>query len=87
MPRKKARKSATAKRKSTKRKKSTGKWMQAAEATMEKKGTKGLFTKKAKRAGMSVQAYANYVLSHKGKFSTKTIREALFAKNAKRIAR
>ena len=86
MPRKKARKSATTKRKSTKRK-STGKWMQAAEATMEKKGTKGLFTKKAKRAGMSVQAYANYVLSHKGKFSTKTIREALFAKNAKKIAR
>jgi len=54
---------------------------------MEQKGTKGLFTKKAKRAGMGVQQYANYVLSHKNKFSKKTIEEAVFAKNANKVAK
>ena len=60
--------------------KNPDKWIGAAEKKMERKGTKGLFTKKAKRAGMGVQQYATYVLSHKGKFSRKTIEEANFAK-------
>lgn len=62
-----------------------GKWIQGVRQEMERKGTVGLFTKKAKRAGMGVQTYANYVLSHKKKFNRKTIDEALFAKRMKQI--
>src|ERR1700735_1389514 len=35
-----------------------GKWMQSARDRMKKKGTVGLFGKKAAAAGMSTQAYA-----------------------------
>lgn len=46
---------------------------------------KGKFTAKAKRAGMSVQGFANKVLkAKKGKFSASTRRQANFAKNASR---
>jgi len=46
---------------------------------------KGKFTAKAKRAGMSVQGFANKVLKAKeGKFSASTRRQANFAKNASR---
>ena len=74
-------------KKSTRKSSGSGKWLQKAEKRMEQKGTKGLFTKKAKRAGMGVQQYANYVLSHKNKFSKKTIEEAVFAKNANKVAK
>ena len=43
---------------------------------------KGEFTAKAKRHGMGVQQFASYVLAHKDKFPTSTIRQAVFAKNS-----
>jgi len=58
------------------------KWLQKASKKISKKGTKGAFAAKAKRAGKSTLAYANYVLSHKGQFSATTIKQANFAKNA-----
>lgn len=43
---------------------------------------KGLFTAKAKAAGMSVQAYASHVLgAKKGTFDPDTVRQANFARN------
>ena len=54
---------------------------------IEKKGTEGVFTAKAKKAGMGVQAYANKVLKKDSKASTKTKRQAGFAKGAATIAR
>ena len=44
----------------------------------------GLFTAKAKRAGMSVQAYATKVLANPSKYSEATRKQAQFAKNAKK---
>lgn len=44
---------------------------------------RGLFTRKAKAAGMGVQAYAAYVLANPGKFSGATRKQANFARNAK----
>lgn len=58
------------------------KWMQKAATKMKKKGTVGSFSAKAKRAGKSTLAYANYVLAHKGQFSAATIKQANFARNA-----
>ncbi|MEM3091553.1 MAG: hypothetical protein QXD05_00245 [Candidatus Pacearchaeota archaeon] len=46
---------------------------------------KGLFTKKAKRHGMSVQEFADYVLDNPSKFDAKTRLQARFAKNAKKF--
>lgn len=43
---------------------------------------KGDFTAKAKRHGMGVQQFASYVLSHKDKFPSSTVKQAVFAKNA-----
>lgn len=43
---------------------------------------RGLFTEKADRAGMGVQAYASHVLANKEDYPTSTIRQANFAKNA-----
>ena len=43
---------------------------------------KGLFTSKANRAGMGVQAFASHVLANKEDYPTSTIRQANFAKNA-----
>ena len=49
-----------------------------------KKSHEGLFTAKAKRAGMGVQAFAKKVLSApEGKYSPATRRQANFARNAK----
>ncbi len=50
---------------------------------------RGVFTKKAKRKGMSVQKYAKYIVKkYKGKKKTKRqlklFRQALFAKTAKK---
>ena len=58
----------------------------AAAKKIEKKGTEGVFTAKAKKAGKSVQAYAKQVLAPGSKASTKTKRQAAFAKGAKTIA-
>ena len=54
---------------------------------IEKKGTEGVFTAKAKKAGMGVQAYADKVLAKGSKASTKTKRQAAFAKGAATVAR
>tara|TARA_R110000824_G_scaffold112490_4_gene261702 strand:- start:237 stop:569 length:333 start_codon:yes stop_codon:yes gene_type:complete len=54
---------------------------------IEKKGTEGVFTAKAKKAGMGVQAYAEKVLKKDSKASTKTKRQAGFAKGAATVAR
>jgi hypothetical protein len=45
---------------------------------------KGKFTKKAHAAGKSVSKYAAQVTKKGSKASTKTKREAVFAKNAKK---
>jgi len=49
-----------------------------------KPSREGLFTAKAKRAGMSVQAFASKVLANKDRYSTATVKQANFAKNAKK---
>jgi len=54
---------------------------------IEKKGTEGVFTAKAKKAGMGVQAYADKVLQKGSDASTKTKRQAAFAKGAATVAR
>ena len=54
---------------------------------IEKKGTEGVFTAKAKKAGMGVQAYADKVLKKDSQASTKTKRQAAFAKGAATVAR
>ena len=50
-----------------------------------KKSREGLFTAKAKRAGMGVQAFARKVLAApEGRYSASTRRQANFARSAKR---
>lgn len=46
------------------------------------KNKKGTFTAAATKHGMGVQEFANYVLSHKNKFSAGMIKKANFARNA-----
>lgn len=60
------------------KKRSKRKFMQHATERMEKKGTKGLFARKAKRAGMSTAAYARKEQGAPGKLG----KEARFAKMA-----
>lgn len=48
---------------------------------------KGDFTAKAKAHKMGVQAFARYVLSHKGQFDAGTIKQANFARNSKKFNR
>lgn len=43
---------------------------------------KGKFTASAKKAGMSVQGYANKVMANKEKYSPTLVKRANFAKNA-----
>lgn len=47
-----------------------------------KESHKGLFTKKADRAGMGVQQFARHVLANKEDYPTSTIKQANFARNA-----
>jgi len=54
---------------------------------IEKKGTEGVFTAKAKKAGMGVQEYAKHVLANTKDFPIKTVRQASFAKGAATVAR
>jgi hypothetical protein len=56
------------------------KWIQKAKLK------EGAFTKKAKAAGMGVQAFANKVLKKGSKASTKTQRQAVLAKTFKKMA-
>ena len=57
------------------------KWIQAATDRMEKKGTKGTFSKAADKAGMSTGAYADKVLSKSSKASPALKKKANFARN------
>ena len=50
-----------------------------------KKSHEGLFTEKANRAGMGVQEYASHVLVNKENYPTSTVRQANFARNAKKF--
>jgi hypothetical protein len=59
------------------------KWMQSAVHPSRE----GEFTRKAKAAGMSVQAYAAKVTAPESKASTLTKRQAAFAKAAKKVAK
>ena len=63
-------------------KKKDDNWMQGAEKEMEKKGTVGLFTKKAENHDMTTVEFANKVLGNPDDFDLKTRREAQFMKNA-----
>ena len=49
-----------------------------------RKSREGLFSAKAKRAGMGVQAYARKVLAKGSRASAATRRQANFARNAKK---
>jgi hypothetical protein len=57
-------------------------WLQEAESEMEREGTKGAFTKKAKRHGMTPVKYAKKVLSNPDEHTEKTRKQAQFVKNA-----
>lgn len=59
------------------------KFLAKANEEMERKGTKGLFTRKAKAAGKSVQEFAREKSSAKGKLG----KEARFAKAMGSIVR
>jgi hypothetical protein len=59
------------------------KWM--AGAVHEER--RGEFTRKAKAAGMGVQAYAEKVTKPGSRASTRTKRQAAFAKAAKTVSR
>jgi hypothetical protein len=48
---------------------------------------KGMFTAKAKQAGMGIQEFARHVLANKKDFDTRTIREAVFAQNQRQFKR
>tara|TARA_R110002096_G_scaffold261701_1_gene455299 strand:- start:431 stop:667 length:237 start_codon:yes stop_codon:yes gene_type:complete len=68
-------------------------WMQKVDREMDKDKTVGAFTRQAKRAGMSVQAYARKVIKElKGKkglsVAQKTLlKRAVLARTYKRIAK
>jgi hypothetical protein len=49
-----------------------------------KESHEGLFTRKAKRAGMTVPEFAAHVLSHKGDYDEETIKQANFARNSRK---
>jgi len=53
---------------------------------IEKKGTEGVFTAKAKKRGMSAQEFAKKVLANTDEYDTKTVRQAAFAKGAQTVA-
>jgi len=45
----------------------------------------GAFRAKAKKAGMSTQAFANKVLANKDKYDTRTVRQAALAKTLSKM--
>ena len=56
-------------------------WVQKSVAEMEKKGTVGLFTKKAKAAGMSTKDFMKKVLTNPDSYDLKTRKEAQWMAN------
>ena len=61
-------------------------WIQAVDKEMDKKGTKGAFTKQAKRAGMSVHDFAMEVKNNPSDYSETTRRRGQFALNMEKIS-
>lgn len=69
-------------------------FLKDANKRMEKKGTVGEFTAKAKKAGYTkddgsgcARSYAKHVLANKDDFDVETIKQAQFAKNMGKIAK
>jgi hypothetical protein len=60
--------------------KSGGKWIQKAVSK-----NPGSFTAQAKKAGMSVPAFRNKVLSNKGAYSSTTVKRANLAKTLSKM--
>ncbi len=58
-----------------------GKWLQNANERMEKKGTKGSFTKIANRMDMSTAAAARKIMANKDEYSPSTVKKANFARS------
>ena len=54
---------------------------------IEKKGTEGVFTAKAKKRGMTAQEFARKVLANTDKYDIKSVRQASFAKGADTVAK
>lgn len=48
------------------------------------KNAHGQFRRKAQRAGMSTDAYARRVLANKGRYDSRTVKQANLARNLKR---
>ena len=71
---------------SEKKKKKDTSFSEAGEE-IEKKGTEGVFTAKAKKAGKGVQEFARHVLANTDDFSAKTVDQASFAKGAATVAK
>lgn len=67
------------------RRRSKGKWIQKARASMERRGTEGAFTRQAKSSGMEVQQFARHVLANKEDYSSTTVKRASFAKTMRSI--
>ena len=49
-----------------------------------KPSREGIFTAKAKRAGLGVQVFAKKVLANKARYTPATVKQANFARNAKK---
>ena len=56
-------------------------WIQEATAKMEKKGTVGLFTKKAEKRGLTAEQFAKKVLKNPNYYDLKTRKQAQYAAN------
>jgi hypothetical protein len=68
------------KRKSN-RKRSPKQWVQNAERSIEKKGHRGLFSRKAEMHGLSTTAFACKVLANRDLFDARTVKQANFYRN------
>jgi len=76
--------------KKTKRKIKNDKWMQKAEERMERKGTKGKFTAYCRRKGykgVTQACIAQAKREARRKHNIELLKEAVFAQNAKKIAK
>jgi hypothetical protein len=57
-------------------------WVRRAAEAMERKGTKGAFTKQARARGMTPMEFARKVKANPSAYDTTTVRRAMFALNA-----
>jgi len=55
-------------------------WIQGAKASIKRRGTEGVFRRKAQKAGMSTGAYARKVLANPSRYSPTTRKQAGLAK-------